>query len=96
MSQLTGSRRVPHRILVLNRRLQIATLVAALVTAVAGCAKEPDPRFLPVYPATGTVTFKGQVPAGASVALNPKDAELAKNPKFIPPRAACSRTELSR
>lgn len=88
MSQLAENRRVPHRISVRIRRLQFAALISTLAAAVAGCAKEPDSRFLAVFPATGTVTFKGQAPAGASVALIPKDPELGKNPKFIPPRGA--------
>ena len=44
--------------------------------------------YLPVFPAKGMVTFKGKAPEGASVALHPKDPELAKNQKFIPPRAS--------
>ncbi len=65
----------------------VAAALVVLVVASAGCSQEQDPRFLPVFPAKGTVTFKGKVPEGASVALHPKDPELAKNPKFIPPCA---------
>ena len=66
----------------------LAAALFALVAASVGCSKEQDPRFLPVFPVKGKVTFKGKVPDGASLALHPKDPELAKNPKFIPPRAS--------
>jgi hypothetical protein len=69
-------------------RVGIAALAAIQFLASAGCSKQHDPRFLPVFPATGTVTFKGQPPVGAYIALHPKDAALAKDPKFIPPRAS--------
>lgn len=68
--------------------LQIAVVLVLAAATLVGCSQEQDPRFLPVFPAQGTVTFKGKVPEGASLALHPKDPELAKNPKFIPPRAS--------
>ncbi len=80
--------RTPHRHLRLVPRFAHAALCLLIAAALTGCSQEPDPRYLPVFPAKGTITFKGKVPEGASLALHPKDPQLAKNPKFIPPRAS--------
>ncbi len=38
-----------------------------------GCSKGKDPNRLPVFPASGRISVKGQVPAGAFVVLHPKN-----------------------
>ncbi len=56
--------------------------VALLSFALLGCA-EAKPDRTPVFPAKGTITFKGQPVSGALVALHPK-APIAGTPN---PRA---------
>jgi hypothetical protein len=41
--------------------------------AVNGCSKGKDPNQLPVFPASGHLSVKGQVPTGAFVVLHPKN-----------------------
>ena len=43
----------------------------ALVSAAVGCSEAPTPA-VPVYPASGKITFKGQPMPGAFIALHPK------------------------
>lgn len=55
-----------------GRRFDVGLLgVALLSIALAGCA-EATPDRTPVFPAKGTITFKGQPISGALVALHPK------------------------
>jgi hypothetical protein len=55
--------------------------VALLSLALVGCA-EATPDRTPVFPAKGTITFKGQPIPGALVALHPKTpAEGTPNPR---------------
>lgn len=44
----------------------------ALCFAAVGCGAKQDPNRLPVFPASGKVTFQGQPPVGALVVLHPK------------------------
>jgi len=48
--------------------------VAIASFALAGCGEQADPTRLAVFPAKGQISFKGQVPVGASVVLFPKTA----------------------
>ena len=66
-----------------GRRFDVGLLgVAMLAIALVGCS-EAQPDRTPVFPAKGTITFKGQPVSGALVALHPK-APMAGTPN---PRA---------
>lgn len=66
-----------------GKRRGLGLFGAALLSiALVGCA-EAKPDRTPVFPAKGTITFKGQPVAGALVALHPK-APIAGTPN---PRA---------
>jgi hypothetical protein len=49
-----------------------ASAAALLLLVAAGCGKTQDPNRLPVFRASGKVTFQGKAPAGALVVLHPK------------------------
>jgi hypothetical protein len=65
-----------------GRRFDVGLLSAAIVSlALVGCA-EAEPDRTPVFPAKGTITFKGQPISGALVALHPKTPiEGTPNPR---------------
>jgi hypothetical protein len=47
-------------------------ICAALLSAVVGCGSSENAAWLPVFPASGTVSVDGRPPAGAFVVLHPK------------------------
>ncbi len=62
-------------------------LSAALSLAAAGCGSAQDPNQLPVFPATGKITFKGAVPDGASGACIRKPMPRVPNGQEVIPTA---------
>lgn len=63
-------------------------MVALLIAAAVGCGSTQDPNLLPVFPATGKISFKGTAPSGAVVVLHPKSgAAKATNAELVCPRA---------
>ncbi len=85
MKRTTHNRPNLHRVLNATSA-KLAAVLLPLAAMTLGCAKKQDPRQLVVFPAEGKVTFNGKVPEGAYIALHPKDANLAKDSKFIAPR----------
>jgi hypothetical protein len=57
-----------------TQSLRVRVLLLVLFAATSGgCSKGRDPNRLPVFPASGHLSFKGQVPTGAFVVLHPKN-----------------------
>jgi hypothetical protein len=66
----------------------ILLAVALVSLAAAGCGSSRDPNWLPVFPATGKVTFQGAAPGGAYVVLHPKQASSPTAASNLWPHAA--------
>jgi hypothetical protein len=65
-------------------RFAVAALPAmGLAVALSGCGKAEEP-WEQVYPATGSLSFKGRPIAGAQITLVPEDADV---PESVRPRA---------
>jgi hypothetical protein len=60
-------------------------VMAALLLVATGCGSAQDPDRLPVFPATGKISFKGAVPDGAYVALHSKTNVKAPNGQEVIP-----------
>ncbi len=61
-------------------------VIAALVAS--GCGSGRDTNQLPVFPAKGTISLKGELPKGACLVLHPKgNTAKAPNGDVIRPRA---------
>jgi hypothetical protein len=71
---------------IVGRRTALV-LVAALSLAMAGCGSAQDPNQLPVFPASGKITFKGNVPDGAYLALHSKTNAKSPNGQEVIPTA---------
>jgi hypothetical protein len=82
-SQGQGNRR--RFSLVLNSAAYIS--LATLSLAAIGCGKSQPEGLLTVFPATGTVSFKGAVPQGAYVALHSQGNVKAPNGQEVVPNA---------
>ena len=62
-------------------RFQSMAALIVCMAALAGCSEAP-PNRPPVFPVKGSITVKGQPPAGALVALHPRSpAEGTPNPR---------------
>jgi hypothetical protein len=68
-------------------RGSVLALAAAMLFAASGCGSAQDPNQLPVFPATGKISFKGAVPDGAYVALHSKTKVKAPNGQEVVPTA---------
>jgi hypothetical protein len=53
-------------------RIAAGALALPVLLAAVGCGSGQDPNRLPVFPASGKVTFQGKPAAGALVVLHPK------------------------
>jgi hypothetical protein len=62
-------------------------LIAALSLAAAGCGSAQNQNQLPVFPASGKITFKGAAPDGAYLALHSKTNAKAPNGQEVIPTA---------
>ena len=60
-------------------------VMVALMLVTTGCGSAQDPDRLPVFPATGKISFKGAVPDGAYVALHSKTKAKAPNGQEVVP-----------
>src|SRR5437868_5195641 len=63
------------------------SMLAALAIATIGCGASKDPNELAVFPTTGKITFKGQSPNGAIVALHPKGDIKQPDGNLVVPHA---------
>src|SRR5215471_17620929 len=85
MNETTETESVWYGIAVFRRALG-AALISALSLTAAGCGSSAADQ-LPVFPTTGKVSFKGQVPSGAIVALHPKGNLKGPNGEVVVPHA---------
>ena len=62
--------------------------IAFTFASASGCGSSRDPNWLPVFPATGKVSFQGAAPGGAYVVLHPKQANSPVAASNVSPHAA--------
>src|ERR1700742_151202 len=75
-----------RKVLIVAQQTAFA-FVAVFLLAVAGCGSSQNPNQLPVFPASGKITFKGNVPDGAYLALHSKTNAKAPNGQEVIPTA---------
>ena len=68
------------------RRTSGGVLFTAIALTLAGCGSSRDPNWLPVFPTSGKVQFKGAAPVGAYVALYPKPGKAPATSQSVVPR----------
>lgn len=83
--RVAGVRRVHDAVTVANghsanrrwiaRRLGLHAAAVAILLAVASGCGDSDPTRIQVYPATGSISFRGQPVPGAVVTLHPREAD---------------------
>jgi len=83
--QLKGQNSKPGSLFSAGRIWLVLVPVVSLATI--GCGSAQDPNRLPVFPATGKISFKGVVPDGAYVALHSKTNAKAPNGQEVVPTA---------